>query len=182
MQKVYSKPGDIYLPYAYDSTVHYEEENTEKIYDVCAVGLEYGHRVQLMDELRRRGLRCHISTGPIFDEYRKIYSQSHIGINWSSLNDLNARAFETPMMSIPVMNMVTDMVEFPAFSYCNLFESYNDGQDNSRWVMGAANIVTDTMNNLETKRKLNQEAREMLKGETYDARISQILDECGFGG
>jgi hypothetical protein len=179
---VYSIPGDIYLPYAYDPTVHYEEEGTEKIYDVCAVGLEYGHRVQLIEELRKRGLRCHISTGPIFDEYRKIYSQSHIGINWSSLNDLNARAFETPMMSIPVMNLVSDMKEFLAFNYCNLFESYNDGQDNSRWVQGAANVVMDVMDNLDDKRKSNQVARELLKGETYDARIQQILDACGFGG
>jgi hypothetical protein len=135
----------------------------------------------LIEELRKRGLRCHISTGPIFDEYRKIYSQSHIGINWSSLNDLNARAFETPMMSIPVMNVVDDMKEFLAFGYCNLFESYNDGQDKSRWVQGAANVVMDVMDNLEERRKTNQVMRELLKGETYDARITQILHECGMG-
>jgi hypothetical protein len=180
MQKVYSKPGDIYLPYAYDPTVHYEEENTEKIYDVCMVGLEYEHRKQLIGGLRARGLRCHISTGAIFDDYRKIYSQSHIGINWSSLEDLNARAFETPMMNISVQNHVTDMHEFEAFSRVFTFPCDNNAQDKSQWVGGAVEQVMWAMDNLDAARKNNEFIREQLAPETYDARISQILSSGGF--
>jgi hypothetical protein len=195
MQKVYSKEGDIYLPYAYDPTVHYEMNNTwryknymsdsevvEKIYDVCAVGLEYPWRVQLIENLQARGLRCHISTGPIFDEYRKIYSQSHIGLNWSSLDDLNARAFETPMMSIPVMNEVTDFKEFIAFSNTFNFPCDNNVQDKSRWVGGAVEQVMWIMDNLEAAKERTRMVRAFLSTETYDARIQQILDTTGFGG
>jgi hypothetical protein len=182
MQKVYSKEGDIYLPYAYDPTVHYEEENTEKIYDVCAVGLEYPWRVQLIENLQARGLRCHISTGPIFDEYRKIYSQSHIGLNWSSLADLNARAFETSMMNVQVMNQVPDMQYFEAFSRVLSFPCDNNAQDKSRWVGGAVEQVVWAMDNLDKAKENNAIIRKGLAGETYDARIQQILDTTGFGG
>ena len=181
MQKVYSKEGDIYLPYAYDPTVHYEDDNQSKIYDVCMVGLEYQHRVQLMNELRNRGLRCHISTGPIFDDYRKIYSQSHIGINWSSLDDLNARAFETPMMSIPVMNHVTDMEQFPFFLKSTQFLSDNSGGNNSKHVLGAVERIMNIMDDLEGFKERTMQMREQMFYETYDKRVQQILDDSGFG-
>ena len=180
MQKVYSREGDEYLPYAYDPTVHYEEENTEKIYDVCAVGLEYPWRVQLIKNLQARGLRCHISTGPIFDEYRKIYSQSHIGINWSALDDLNARAFETSMMTVQVMNTVTDMQYFEAFSRVLSFPCDNNAQDKTRFVGAAVEQVMWAMDNLDKAKENNALIRKDLANETYDARIQQILDTCGF--
>lgn len=183
MQKVYSQEGDVYLPYAFDPTIHYEDTNEEKILDVCMVGLEYPWRIQLMDELRKRGLKCHSSTGLVYDEYRKIYSQSHIGLNWSSLNDLNARAFETPMMNIPVMNHVTDMEYFPAFQKSCQFHAANTGDEsNIKSVPQAVEIVINIMNNLEGFKSRTLEMRKELANETYDARIQQILDTCGFGG
>lgn len=199
MQKVYSKEGDIYLPYAHDPTVHYEDMADanffapddvrkdanytvpiEKIYDVCMVGLEYPWRVQLMDELRKKGLRCHISTGAIYDDYRKIYSQSHIGLNWSSLDDLNARAFETSMMNVQVMNNVTDMQYFEAFSRVLSFPCVNDAQDKSHFVGGAVEQVMWAMDNLDKAKENNEIVRKDLAGETYDSRLDTILHTCGF--
>lgn len=179
MQKVYSQPGDEYLPYAFDPTIHYEED-AEKILDVCMVGLEYPWRIQLMDELRKRGLKCHSSTGLVYDEYRKIYSQSHIGINWASKNDLNARAFETSMMNVQVMNTVTDAQYFEAFSRVLSFPCDNDAEDKTRFVGGAVEQVMWAMNNLEQAKENNLLVRKELANETYDNRISQILTTCGF--
>ena len=182
MQNVYSKEGDIYLPYAYDPTVHYEEENTEKIYDACMVGLEYPHRLQLMEELRKRGLKCHVSTGAIYDDYRKIYSQSHVGINWSSLDDLNARAFETPMMTNAVMNYVPDMKYFECFSRTFNFPSDNNTEYKTQFAGAAVEQVMWIMGNLERAKEIGLTTREFLEGETYDARVSTILGATGFGG
>jgi hypothetical protein len=183
MQKVYSREGDEYLPYAYDPTIHYEDMNQSKILDVCMVGLEYPWRIQLMDELRKKGLRCHISTGAVYDEYRKIYSQSHIGINWSSLDDLNARAFETSMMTVQVMNTVTDMHYFEAFSRVLSFPCDNNAQDKARFVGGAVEQVMWAMNNLDKAKENNKLVRqELAQSNTYDDRINQILAGSGFGG
>jgi hypothetical protein len=181
MQKVYSKEGDIYLPYAYDPVVHYEDLNQVKIYDVAMVGLEYPHRLKLAEELGKRGLRVYIRVGDIFDDYRKVNSQSHIVLNWSTLDDLNARAFEAPMMGIPVMNMVTDMQYFEAFSRVLLFPCVNNVQDKSHFVSTAVEQVMWAMNNLDKAKENNYLTRGALRGETYDNRIQLILDECKLG-
>lgn len=185
MQKVYSKSDDIYLPYAYDPSVHYEDTSIEKIYDVAMVGLEYPHRLALADELRKNGLRVYINTGEIFDDYRKVNSQAHIVLNWSTLDDLNARAFEAPMMGVPVMNWVTDMYNFHAFSeMISTFESDNISRDphaKMTAVPKAVECVMGIMDNLENERRDNRYVREFMKNETYDTRIQQILEECGLG-
>jgi hypothetical protein len=139
--------------------------------------------MQLIENLQARGLRCHISTGPIFDEYRKIYSQSHIGLNWSSKNDLNARAFETPMMNIPIMNHVSDMEYFPAFQKsCQFYSSNTEDAENMKAIPHAVEIIMNIMDDLEGFKHRTLEMRKELRDETYDNRIQQILDSCGFGG
>jgi len=182
MQKVYSQAGDIYLPYAYDPTVHYHEPETQKEYDVCLIGLEYQHRVELVNKLRSLGLKVYFNNGEIFDEYQHINNQAHIGLNWSSLDDLNARAFESPMMNIPVMNTVTDMQlpEHHYFDYAYLFPCDNRMGDKSGFVNGAVEKIKYVMDNLEQAKIQAEEMRKLMKNETYDNRISFILKECGF--
>jgi hypothetical protein len=55
MQTPYMENGDIYLPYAYDPTVHYPVE-IDKLYDVCMIGLHYPQRDQLVNHLIDRDL------------------------------------------------------------------------------------------------------------------------------
>lgn len=181
MQKVYSKDSDIYLPYAYDPTVHYEDA-IEKIYDVAMVGLEYAHRIKLAEELRRLGLRVYLNNGEIFDDYRRVNSQAHIILNWSTLDDLNARAFEAPMMGVPVMNTVTDMrlPQHHYFDYVKQFVSDNISQNKMSFVGGAVKAVVDVMDNIEYYKSQTSELRTMMRLESYDTRIQQILTECGF--
>jgi hypothetical protein len=186
MQNVYSKEGDIYLPYAYDPTVHFEANGItlpreEKIYDVAMVGLEYPHRLQLADKLRKFGFRVYINTGEIFDDYRRVNNQAHIVLNWSTLDDLNARAFEAPMLGIPVMNTVTDMQYFEGFSRVFNFPCDNASQNKSSFVGGAVEQVEWVMANLDVAKLTTLVIREKLKNETYDNRIQQILDECKLG-
>lgn len=109
MQKVYSKEGDIYLPYAYDDTWCYPEPQ-EKIYDVALIGMPYPQRVSLVERLRKMGIKVAFENHAVFDEYRTLNNKAKIGLNWSSLDDLNCRVFEIMGMGlIPVINRVTDL-------------------------------------------------------------------------
>lgn len=112
MQKCYSQAGDLYLPYAYDPTLHYSEDREQK-YDGCLIGLPYDQRSKLIDGLRAAGLNIYADIGPAFDEYRALYSESLVALSWSSRDDLIARIFEGMAMDRPVVcNNVPDLPLF----------------------------------------------------------------------
>lgn len=168
MQSPYMKPGDKWLPYAYDPTVHYPEEQPQS-YEVCLIGLLYEGRARLVDELKRRGLRVHYSIGPIFDEYREIYNQAPVAINWSSQNDLCTRVFEgMAMRRAVVANRVPDQeklfiegVDLMAFS--SLGE--------------AVERVMHLIENPAAAADVAQDGYEAVKPHTWDARVQEILDD-----
>lgn len=113
MHKFYMKPGDEYLPYAFDPTVHYWEPESEKTSDCVCIGMAYKHRTQLVDAVRATGASVIYENGPIFDEYREINNKANIGLNVASSQDLNARVFELMAMHLcPVINNVPDLKEF----------------------------------------------------------------------
>ena len=72
MQKCYSKSGDVYLPYAYDPTVHYRTLETRKDTDAVLGGMPYENRVQWVNELRKRGVSVLFENRSVFDEYREM--------------------------------------------------------------------------------------------------------------
>ena len=73
MQDVYSKRGDIYLPYAYSKYDFYPEdvEPSEKV-DAVMIGMPYEQRVQWVDILRSKGVKVIFENGPILDEARHL--------------------------------------------------------------------------------------------------------------
>jgi len=169
MQKVYSKPGDSYLPYAYSPEYHYPDENVEKDTDAVLIGMPYPQRVEWVNALRSRGVSVIFENGPIFDEARQLYNRGRIGLNWSSLDDLNARCYELCAMKLaPVVNHVTDL----STSGLNVFEFGN--------VNDAIDLVVSLRNDTQLRRNSAQRAYESVQGQTYDARVEQILKECGF--
>lgn len=190
MQKCYSKSGDVYLPYAYDPTVHYPmeggtirrpfDENSQfvgdrfirKDTDAVLGGMPYENRVQWVNELRRRGVSVLFENGPVFDEYREMNNRARIGLNWSSMDDLNARAFELPAMGLaPVMNYVPDIDNFMAADYHYLeFSTLSDAVEKVLWLKEHPTECQE----------LAQRAYENIQGQTYDARIQTIFTECGF--
>lgn len=170
MQKVYSKPTDIWLPYASDNTVHYPIE-IEKKHDAILVGMPYPKRIEWCNALRTIGVDAVIDNGPIFDEYRNQACSAPVGLNWSSMDDLNARAYELPAMRrIPVMNHVTDMDEagFIDGENCLLFNTLEEANDK---VIFAIN--NDAAENIAAK------AYDTFKSETYDKRVQMVLERCG---
>jgi spore maturation protein CgeB len=170
MQLEYAIGDDIYLPYAYDPTVHYPMD-IEKKYDACLIGLHYGHRDTLINRLISKGLKVHYSIGHIFDEYREINNKSKVGLNWSSRLDLNARAFELPAMGIcPVQNTVPDMKNFFVAG-----EHYLDFTN----VEGAEKQVMAALNDGAMRKEIADAAFRKVQPHTYDARVADILERVG---
>lgn len=174
MQQVYAKSGDIYLPYAYSQYDHYPDDiiNPDDAVDAVLVGNIYAQRVEWVDRLRKLGIRVEHQLGVVFDEARALYNRGRIGLNWSTLDDLNARAFEIPAMKLaPVMNYVTDLHRFltPNFHYLE-FSNMEDAIAQVLWFK----------THPEDCRVYAERAYNAIQGETYDARVDQILKECGF--
>lgn len=184
MQLHYSKENDIYLPYAYSSYDHYPQissvradevgnlmDENYKDTDAVLIGMPYENRVQWVNELRKRGVSVIFENGPIFDEARQLYNRGRIGLNWSSMEDLNARAFEIPAMKlIPIMNGVPDLHRFEFYKDTLVFSDLNGAIDQVMWAI----------DNPEISHRLAEDAYRDVQGQTYDSRIQQILKECGF--
>jgi len=169
MQTPYMQPNETYLPYAYDPTVHFPME-IEKVYDACLIGLHYRQRDNLINRLRAQGLNVYYNLGDVFDEYRLRFNQSRVGLNWSSMQDLNARVFELAAMRIcPIQNTVPDMRTFfvPGDHY---LEFHNTDQ--------AQRQVTAALADEDMRQEIADAAYRKVKPHTYDNRISQILETC----
>lgn len=174
MQNVYSKPKDIYLPYAYSKYDFYPEDvEPSEMVDAVMIGMPYEQRVQWVDILRSKGVKVIFENGPILEDARHLYACGKIGLNWSSLDDLNCRAFELPAMKLaPVMNRVTDISKF-----------FKEGTD----FMGFSSLgeaveqVLYLVENPEFRLNMAEQAyQRVLSGHhTYDDRIDQILKVVG---
>ena len=181
MQLCYSKNGDAYLPYAYSQYDHFPwdeyvtyEQIPVKDTDAVLIGMPYENRVQWVNELRKRGLSVIFENGPVYDEARIAYNRGRIGLNWSSLDDLNARAFELPAMKLaPVMNLVPDIGRFfKQGTHYDGFTTLQEAVERVVWLKehpieqrGMANLAYDNV-----------------RAEHYDARIDTILKDGGFYG
>jgi spore maturation protein CgeB len=171
MQTPYMRAGEHYLPYAYAPDIHYQEPETEKIYDVCLIGLHYNSRNALISALQAKGLRVYYNIGDVFDEYRYIYNQSKIALSWSSLDDLCARNWEALAMgNLLVCNRVTDMQTF--FSEDEHYLGFSS-------IDEAVEKVTWALENPELSQRIADAGHRKVMPHTYDKRCAQILRTCG---
>ena len=171
MQKFYSKPGDIYLPYA-ASRYHHYPVDAEKEYDVCIVGLQYTNRNRLVDVLRSQGISVFYTLGLGPDEYREAYSKARVGVSWSSLSDLIARVFEVGAMGLPlVTNRVPDLpLHFiEDFDYLG-FDTVHEAVEKIKLLLDV-----DIVSKVNSDSLLNK----VFMHHTYDNRIQQIFEEVG---
>lgn len=171
MQLYYSKPGDIYLPYAYSRYDHYPVDSIEKSVDAVLIGMPYAERQQWVSELRRRGVSVILENGPIFDEARELYARGRIGLNWSSMQDLNARVFELAAMRLcPVVNSVPDIQHHPCLSHHLVFGDLHEAVERVVWAK----------ENPDSAREIAEMSYNAVQGQTYDGRVETILKESGF--
>lgn len=180
MQLCYSEQEDIYLPYAYSLYDHYRTsvdlpvgvKPTHRNTDAILIGMPYAHREEWVSQLRDTGVSVIFENSPVFDEYRELANSALIGLNWSSLNDLNARFFETPAFGLaPVMNIVPDAHRF-----------LTEGEDYLGFTsMGeAVEKVLYLKNNPAEIGRIRENGWKKIRPHTYDARINQVLRDCGY--
>lgn len=168
MQYVYSRGADFYLPYAYDPTVHYYDDSITKDTDAVLGGMPYESRVQWVAALRAKGVSVLFENGPVFDEYREMNNRARIGLNWSSLDDLNARAYELAAMKLaPVMNVVSDLER--SGIECATFTTLPE----------AVEAVMFLKEDDKARTELAELAYRSVQGETYDKRVNTILQMAG---
>jgi hypothetical protein len=169
MQTPYMEKDEIYLPYGYDPTIHYHED-LPKEYDACLIGLHYPQRDELVRRLSSHGLKVYYGLGLIFDEYRAIHNKSKIGLNWSSMLDMNARFWEMLAMGMPmVANQVPDADTF-----------FVDEEDYLGFNLPAEaeERVLCLLDHEERRNRLATAGYEKVKPHTYDARVQTILEAC----
>lgn len=170
MQYSYMKEGEIFLPYAFDPTVHYPMSEIQKIYDVCLLGLHYDTRNGLMNKLSAMKLSVRYGIGEIFDEFRLAYNQSKIAISWSSLLDVPARVFEAMGMGLPlVANRVPDMQLF--FTEDEDYLGFDDTEEAIHQVVSL--LASDSSRAL-----MAAHGHAKVQSHTWDARVEQILREA----
>lgn len=172
MQKVYSKPGDIYLPYAADPEWHAPMPNVEKEYDACLIGLQYMERTKWVDALRADGLKVYYDNGPAFREYRMLYNKSKVALSWSSKQDLIARVFEGMCMGLPVVcNYVPDLkAHFKDGEHYYGFTSVSDAVGTVKRLLAFPEDIN----------KVSHQAHDLvMEKHLYDHRVQQILETAG---
>lgn len=169
MQKHYQKPTDIYLPYAADPLWHRRIEVKGSAWDAVLLGIHYQQRDQLVKALEKEGLKVYYGLGPVFDQAHRIYLRTKVGLNWSSLKDLNARVFEILHMGLPlVTNRVPDMGDF-----------FTEGIDYFGFdtIEEAVKQVLKLLENGTLAKRLGDSGAYHAAQNTWDHRVDQILEE-----
>jgi hypothetical protein len=171
MQAAYSEQKDIYLPYAYSKYDCYPNDAVEKDLDAVLIGMPYPQREEWKQALKNRGVNVYMENGAVYDEARALYNRTNIGLNWSSLNDLNCRAFELPAFGLySVMNRVPDMNRFHVFDHCGIFTNLNEAVEMVLWAKDNPSLAKEQA----------AKAYEAVLPHTYDARVQQVLEDCGY--
>jgi len=170
-QANYSRAGEIYLPYGADKVWHSRIPDLEQLYDVALIGNIYPHRVELMNILG--GIyRTYFDLGPAQEDARRIYSQSFIGINWSSMDDLTARVFELMSLgNVPLINRVSGLAGmFEENTHYLGFSSQGE----------AIGKIRDIMDNPTEGIKIAKNAQDFIisNKHTWDDRVQVMLETC----
>jgi spore maturation protein CgeB len=127
----------------------------------------------LVNALRSKGRSVIYELGHIYDEYRKVNCRAKIGLNWASMQDLNARFFELlGMQRIQVANRVPDMKFVGAVDGVHYlgFDTMEEAVAQVDWALSHE----------EEANQIAKNGREfVLAHHTWDMRVQTILETVG---
>jgi hypothetical protein len=173
LHNFYSQGKDIRMAYAFDPTVHYPDDTVSVDTDCCLIGLHYGHRDRLVKTLLANGRSVIYELGYIFDEYRRVNCRAKIGLNWASMQDLNARFFELlGMQRIQIANRVPDMQFIGAIDGVHYlgFDTLEEAVAQVDWALSNEKLAAQIAKN----------GRDFVyTHHTWDARVDEILKTVG---
>lgn len=170
----YSMQGDKLLSYAYDPDTHYPMSDVEKDTDAVLVGMPYPQRIEWVNKLRESGVSVIFENGPVFDEYRQLSNRATIGLNWASMDDTNARFFETLSMNLCLVTNITPDIARYGFEDGHHFLGF-------RTMDEAVEKVLWAKNHPEERKMIALAGYQKVTNEnwTYDRLIQDILKEVG---
>lgn len=172
MHPKYAQKDDVLLSYAFDPGVHYAMSDIEKDTDAVLIGMPYPQRVEWIDALRAKGVSVLFENGPIFDEYRQLNNRAKIGLNWSSLGDLNARFYELCAMKLcPVVDRCDDMAKagFVENQHYLGFSNLQEAIEKVLWAKEHPNQANAIA--------LSAYNKVWSENMTYDALVDKVLKE-----
>jgi hypothetical protein len=159
--------NEMYIPYGYDPEWH-QFQPREKNYDVVLIGNNYSNRVDLINNLNALGVRTCFKLGVGKQEIGDLMNESIIGLNWSSMDDLTARVWETMGCGlIPVVNRVTDLRWFFVEN-----EDYLGFSDKAE----AIHKITEVLKNPGNYQSLIESYTPKIKHSTWDDRLRVMLE------
>ena len=187
MQTSYMQDGDEFIPYAFDSFCHYPDPKfvydkpsslgpitLDREYDCSIVGLHYPQRTEWVERLKKHGVKVNYRIGDIYDEYREENNKAWIGLNWSSLQDVNARVFEIcAMRFVPVLNRLPglDVLGFEDGRHYLGFSNMDEAVEKVLWAR----------DHRDQAEQIALEAYQFVhnKDFTYDRNIREIFSKMG---
>lgn len=170
-QTVYSKPDEIYLPYAADSEWH-RPMTIDKEYQAILLGNIYPNRVDLVNTLRSMGYNIKFELGIGKDDATIEHNKSYIGLNWSSMQDCTARVWEIMGCGlIPIINRVPDL---PLFFQEGVHYLGFDTKEQ------AIARVVEVINDLDNYKEMGIRAHNNIveNGHFWDNRVQTMLESC----
>jgi spore maturation protein CgeB len=177
MQYSYLQPKDILLPYAFDPTTHFPTQtgfDNNKEYDAVLIGLHYPNRNEWVSRLQAKGIKVNYRIGDIYDEYREENNKAWIGLDWSSLQDVNARVFEMMAMRlVPILNRLPglDYMGFEDGQHYLGFSSMEEAVSQVQWAISHREFAEQIA--LNAYQFVNE------RGMTWDSRVRTILETTG---
>lgn len=172
MQRYYMQEEDIHLPYACSPDHHYTT-SSDKEYAASLIGLHYEQRDRLVEALRSRGHKVIYDLGLVYDEYREWNNKAVIGLNWSSLMDINARTFEImAMRQVPVINRLPHLDELGLHEGQHYlgFDTVQEGVEKVEWALANPDFANQIANNAYNL---------VHEKHTYKLRVEKILKTVG---
>jgi spore maturation protein CgeB len=135
------------------------------------IGILYDKRIALKERLTGLGYKVRMETGLIGMECREAYSHAKVGLDWSSLLDLNARVFELMGMGIcPVINRVPDLK--PLFQEEVHYLGFDTLDEGTAQFMRA-------MKDEDLRNRIGKAAsKQVFAFHTWDRRVDQIFEVC----
>jgi spore maturation protein CgeB len=174
MQRAYFQEGDIHLPYACSPDHHYAISNVVKVYDASLIGLHYPQRDGLVQALRGRDYKVLYELGIVYDEYREQNNSAYVGLNWSSLQDINARFFEAmAMKQVLVANRLPHIEELGLEEDRHYlgFDTVEEAVEKVAWARANQFKFADAI--------ANNGYQLVHERHTYENRIQQIFNDTG---
>lgn len=102
-------PNEYYIPYGADDLWSTPLDLPKEI-DVMCIGNTYPQRIKLFERLKNLGYKTFFELGIAKMDLPEIFGKSKICINWATLQDCNARVFESMASGIlPIHSRVPDL-------------------------------------------------------------------------